>query len=173
MHVWSERLSLQDARKDFCKKPFTNSLECDNIIFAERGALAQLVAHNTGSVGVRSSNLLCSTKTGKSEPSWFGFYRLCFVVQRKPRFSHGRDGLGTNATLGLVAFCICHERRFQGRLFSSVSGRRLRAAKRPKQPGENSGRLGRLQVMRLRNGRGAFCASGRFQAAHIQRHPVG
>ena len=25
------------------------------------GALAQLVAHNTGSVGVRSSNLLCST----------------------------------------------------------------------------------------------------------------
>ena len=73
MHVWSERLSLQDARKDFCKKPFTNSLECDNIIFAERGALAQLVAHNTGSVGVRSSNLLCSTKTGKSEPSWFGF----------------------------------------------------------------------------------------------------
>ena len=26
------------------------------------GALAQLVAHNTGSVGVRSSNLLCSTK---------------------------------------------------------------------------------------------------------------
>ena len=28
------------------------------------GALAQLVAHNTGSVGVRSSNLLCSTDPG-------------------------------------------------------------------------------------------------------------
>ena len=32
------------------------------------GALAQLVAHNTGSVGVRSSNLLCSTIQCKSEP---------------------------------------------------------------------------------------------------------
>ena len=30
------------------------------------GALAQLVAHNTGSVGVRSSNLLCSTSKGPS-----------------------------------------------------------------------------------------------------------
>ena len=31
------------------------------IIYPLFGALAQLVAHNTGSVGVRSSNLLCST----------------------------------------------------------------------------------------------------------------
>lgn len=31
------------------------------IIYHLFGALAQLVAHNTGSVGVRSSNLLCST----------------------------------------------------------------------------------------------------------------
>ena len=32
------------------------------IIYPLFGALAQLVAHNTGSVGVRSSNLLCSTR---------------------------------------------------------------------------------------------------------------
>ena len=32
------------------------------VIYPLFGALAQLVAHNTGSVGVRSSNLLCSTK---------------------------------------------------------------------------------------------------------------
>ena len=31
------------------------------------GALAQLVAHNTGSVRVRSSNLLCSTNPGNVE----------------------------------------------------------------------------------------------------------
>ena len=31
------------------------------VIYPLFGALAQLVAHNTGSVGVRSSNLLCST----------------------------------------------------------------------------------------------------------------
>ena len=34
------------------------------IIYPLFGALAQLVAHNTGSVGVRSSNLLCSTDPG-------------------------------------------------------------------------------------------------------------
>ena len=34
------------------------------IIYPLFGALAQLVAHNTGSVGVRSSNLLCSTIVG-------------------------------------------------------------------------------------------------------------
>ena len=48
----------------FCKKsssfPFTKQKEYA-IILLVRGALAQLVAHNTGSVGVRSSNLLCST----------------------------------------------------------------------------------------------------------------
>ena len=43
-----------------------------DILIAVDGALAQLVAHNTGSVGVRSSNLLCSTKPKKSElhPDW-------------------------------------------------------------------------------------------------------
>ena len=40
--------------------PFTNCRLCA-ILYLVRGALAQLVAHNTGSVGVRSSNLLCST----------------------------------------------------------------------------------------------------------------
>ena len=48
-----------------------------DILIAVDGALAQLVAHNTGSVGVRSSNLLCSTKPKKSEldPSW-GWVRI-------------------------------------------------------------------------------------------------
>ena len=47
------------------------------VIYPLFGALAQLVAHNTGSVGVRSSNLLCSTIHEKSEPEagrqGFGF----------------------------------------------------------------------------------------------------
>ena len=48
-----------------------------DILIAVDGALAQLVAHNTGSVGVRSSNLLCSTKPKKSEhhPDW-GWVRI-------------------------------------------------------------------------------------------------
>ena len=57
----------------FCKKiskrGFTNPGSCDIIYLADEanghrkhGALAQLVAHNTGSVGVRSSSLLCSTR---------------------------------------------------------------------------------------------------------------
>ena len=48
-----------------------------DILIVVDGALAQLVAHNTGSVGVRSSNLLCSTKPKKSElhPDW-GWVRI-------------------------------------------------------------------------------------------------
>ena len=46
------------------------------IIYLLFGALAQLVAHNTGSVGVRSSNLLCSTVTGSFEKQGFQFL-LC------------------------------------------------------------------------------------------------
>ena len=56
---------LEKKVKKIFKNPFTNRKTCDNI-YLVRGALAQLVAHNTGSVGVRSSNLLCSTQ--KSEP---------------------------------------------------------------------------------------------------------
>ena len=54
----------------------TQAKFCD-IICNVDGALAQLVAHNTGSVGVRSSNLLCSTKPKKSEhhPGW-GWVRI-------------------------------------------------------------------------------------------------
>ena len=40
--------------------PLTLPLSCDILIFVD-GALAQLVAHNTGSVGVSGSNPLCST----------------------------------------------------------------------------------------------------------------
>ena len=40
------------------------------------GALAQLVAHNTGSVGVRGSTPLCSTKTQKSGTMYRSFVFL-------------------------------------------------------------------------------------------------
>ena len=40
------------------------------------GALAQLGAHNTGSVGVRGSNPLCSTKKALAEASAF-FNKIC------------------------------------------------------------------------------------------------
>ena len=55
---------------------FTNGVPCA-ILYLVRGALAQLVAHNTGSVGVRSSSLLCSTILEKSElnPGW-GWVRI-------------------------------------------------------------------------------------------------
>ena len=66
-----------------------------DILIAVDGALAQLVAHNTGSVGVRSSNLLCSTKPKKSElnPSWgwvrissfYGIKRLYAPTARRSR----------------------------------------------------------------------------------------
>ena len=39
----------------------TNRLEYGMIYKVSHGALAQLGAHNTGSVGVRGSNPLCST----------------------------------------------------------------------------------------------------------------
>ena len=62
----SIRSTFPPSPQNFCfaKKsssfPFTKQKEYA-IILLVRGALAQLVAHNTGSVGVRSSNLLCST----------------------------------------------------------------------------------------------------------------
>ena len=50
-----------------CFSLFTN-VPCCAILYLVRGALAQLVAHNTGSVGVSGSNPLCSTSQEKSEP---------------------------------------------------------------------------------------------------------
>ena len=49
------------------------------VIYPLFGALAQLVAHNTGSVGVRSSNLLCSTITEvlRYKASVFCFGKHC------------------------------------------------------------------------------------------------
>ena len=59
------------CRPFFCKNKIGNSWLTNaafhGILIDVDGALAQLVAHNTGSVGVRSSNLLCSTKPKKSE----------------------------------------------------------------------------------------------------------
>ena len=53
------------CRPFFCKNKIGNSWLTNaafhGILIDVDGALAQLVAHNTGSVGVRSSNLLCST----------------------------------------------------------------------------------------------------------------
>ena len=61
------------------KKSALQSRE-DMIIYPLFGALAQLVAHNTGSVGVRSSNLLCSTSKGPSNRMV-----LLLVEVREPR----------------------------------------------------------------------------------------
>ncbi len=47
------------------------------------GALAQLVAHNTGSVGVRSSNLLCSTIAIRYEPGIIIFGSTFMVIIEK------------------------------------------------------------------------------------------
>ena len=69
------------CRPFFCKNKIGNSWLTNaafhGILIDVDGALAQLVAHNTGSVGVRSSNLLCSTKPKKSEhhPDW-GWVRI-------------------------------------------------------------------------------------------------
>ena len=69
------------CRPFFCKNKIGNSWLTNaafhGILIDVDGALAQLVAHNTGSVGVRSSNLLCSTILEKSElnPSW-GWVRI-------------------------------------------------------------------------------------------------
>ena len=69
------------CRPFFCKNKIGNSWLTNaafhGILIDVDGALAQLVAHNTGSVGVRSSNLLCSTIPKKSEhhPDW-GWVRI-------------------------------------------------------------------------------------------------
>ena len=48
------------------------------ILYHLFGALAQLVAHNTGSVGVRSSNLLCSTSLEAVKLSLPDFFLIEF-----------------------------------------------------------------------------------------------
>ena len=67
-----------------------------DILIAVDGALAQLVAHNTGSVGVRSSNLLCSTILEKSElnPGW-GWVRISSFYQRNWRYTI-KNGIAEN-----------------------------------------------------------------------------
>ena len=74
--TWESFFRLKQRK--ISKKGFTNSEFCGKLS-SVRGALAQLVAHNTGSVGVRSSNLLCSTR--KAAPfigavfAWTGEFR--------------------------------------------------------------------------------------------------
>ena len=66
----------------------TEIAEAHNVVRGtgiEYGALAQLVAHNTGSVGVRSSNLLCSTDVEVLEIQ--DFHILCLAkCQNKDNF---------------------------------------------------------------------------------------
>ena len=74
------------CRPFFCKNKIGNSWLTNaafhGILIDVDGALAQLVAHNTGSVGVRSSNLLCSTiiclKT-----SVFRLFSCLFLIRLK------------------------------------------------------------------------------------------
>ena len=47
-----------------------------DILFNVDGALAQLVAHNTGSVGVSGSNPLCSTQDLQKCKSFFVFISI-------------------------------------------------------------------------------------------------
>ena len=55
-------VSARRRRQPQAKKKKSALQTRENMIgYTLFGALAQLVAHNTGSVGVRSSNLLCST----------------------------------------------------------------------------------------------------------------
>ena len=92
------------------KKGLTHSPFCA-IIRNVDGALAQLVAHNTGSVGVRSSNLLCSTKPKKSEhhPDWgwvriFSFYlKYCGVKHTTGLSEHLRRLFGASPIENLWA----------------------------------------------------------------------
>ena len=60
---------------------FTNGVPCA-ILYLVRGALAQLVAHNTGSVGVRSSSLLCSTKQRAVESQRFFVFACIYWAFR-------------------------------------------------------------------------------------------
>ena len=57
---------------------------------AVNGALAQLGAHHTGSVGVRGSNPLCSTRTEPVPPFKGAFVLLVdFVGSCRSAFAHG------------------------------------------------------------------------------------
>ena len=73
----------------FCKKIavkyLTNRLEYGMIYKVSHGALAQLGAHNTGSVGVRGSNPLCSTKTPPIRTRLFYIYGRLFRCGNKQR----------------------------------------------------------------------------------------
>ena len=70
-----------------CFSLFTN-VPCCAILYLVRGALAQLVAHNTGSVGVSGSNPLCSTDPGILErsrvPGFFALEGQLWVLAAQP-----------------------------------------------------------------------------------------
>lgn len=65
------------CRPFFCKNKIGNSWLTNaafhGILIDVNGALAQLVAHNTGSVGVSGSNPLCSTSRNPWRCKGFGF----------------------------------------------------------------------------------------------------
>ena len=99
--------------KSFFKKPIAKSKNFGyNNAVTQQGALAQLGAHNTGSVGVRGSNPLRSTMKETS-----------FVYQDKGRFfSHFRQKTGKN-------------RRFRASMQSfGCSGARFFVIRRRKHP---------------------------------------
>lgn len=103
------------CRPFFCKNKIGNSWLTNaafhGILIDVDGALAQLVAHNTGSVGVRSSNLLCSTIPKKSEhhPGWgwvriSSFYlKYCGVKHTKGLSEHLRRLFGASPIENLWA----------------------------------------------------------------------
>ena len=89
------------CRPFFCKNKIGNSWLTNaafhGILIDVDGALAQLVAHNTGSVGVRSSNLLCSTKFMKSELIYRWVRISFFIVHQEQTPLHTHRILRNNA----------------------------------------------------------------------------
>ncbi len=85
------------------------------IIYPLFGALAQLVAHNTGSVGVRSSNLLCSTNPGSLISQGFQdflsgrFWPILRKIREKSVFRQPSTPYISMLTADLVLRNICED----------------------------------------------------------------
>ena len=89
LKIFRKRTLLASLTRNFFQKKFVfflfGALQIRKhvIIYILFGALAQLVAHNTGSVGVRSSSLLCST----NKQTTSNRMSFCFILKNKG-FAH-------------------------------------------------------------------------------------
>ena len=83
-------VSFFPAKAIFEISPFTNRKN-DATIATVDGALAQLVAHHTGSVGVSGSNPLCSTETGSLADIGFRYSFVCVWEKQKTNGKEARS----------------------------------------------------------------------------------